>query len=395
VSSKPRVLIVSLTDKVRFDARLDRQIGFLLDRYEVVTAGLAHSRYEELELIDLSPPSQARRVGELARRGRSLARLLARRYHSAYWSHPVNTRALARLAGHGADVIFAMDVSALPLACEIAGASPVILDAYEYAPEEQSELLWWRLIMRPYTDYLLRAYLPRVAAMTTVGEGVAERYESVYGVRPVVVTNAPASADLSPTPVGDPIRLVHHGMADPKRSQELMIEAIDLLGAGFTLDLMLVPGDRRYLARLREMAAERPGVRVIEPVGPRDIARRLNGYDVGVHLLPTRCLNHELALPNKLFDFIQARLAVAIGPSPEMARVVRAHDCGVVAEDHSPASFARALRGLTPDRIAALKLGSHRAARELTAERNRDVVLEMVWGVLWRQSSHAKPPATV
>lgn len=375
---------------MRFEARQDRQIGFLRDRYEVLTAGIARSAYEELEFIDLSPPSAARGAGELARRGRGLARLLARRYHSVYWGHPENIRARARLAGHGADAILANNLATLPLACAIAGDRPVILDAHEYAPEERSEVLWWRLLMRPYADHLLRVYLPRVAATMTVSEGIAERYESTYGVRPVVVTNAPAGTDLSPSPVGDPIRLVHHGMADPQRSLEQMIEAMGLLDEGFSLDLMLVPGDRRYIARLRAMAAERRNVRVIEPVGPRDLVRWLNDYDIGVYLLPMRCLNQELALPNKLFEFIQARLAVAIGPSPEMARIVRSHGCGVIAEDTTPASFARALRGLTPDRIATLKLGSHAAAGELTAERNRDIVLGMVRDVLPMQRAPSR-----
>ena len=48
-----------------------------------------------------------------------------------------------------------------------------------------------------------------------------------------------------------------------------------------------------------------------------------NQYDVGVFLLPASFPNQVHVLPNKLFDYIQARLAVAIGPSHEMAEVVR------------------------------------------------------------------------
>jgi hypothetical protein len=35
-------------------------------------------------------------------------------------------------------------------------------------------------------------------------------------------------------------------------------------------------------------------------------------------------------------EFIQARLAVAVDPSPEMARLVQRYGCGVVAPDFPP-----------------------------------------------------------
>ena len=379
---RPRVLIVSFTDLAR-DARLDRQIGFLREHYEVITAGLGRSAYPELEFVDLTPDMP--QLGLLTRHGRrlrSIVERLSRRYHSAHWSNPVNAQALGRLSGHGADVTIANDVSALPVACETARGRPVILDAHEYSPAEQSELLWWRLTMRRYVDGLLRLYLPDVTAMMTVSPGIAELYRAAYGAQPVIVTNAPGGAPLSPTPTEMPIRLIHHGLADPQRELERMIEAMDMIGEGFTLDLMLVPGDRDYVARLRRMAAERRGVRVIEPCTPREIVGRLNTYDVGAYLMPQRSLNQRLALPNKLFDFIQARLALAIGPSPEMSDLVSSWGCGVVAERESVEAFASAVSGLTPERVMELKWASHRAARELTAERNRAIVLELVDGAL-------------
>ena len=76
-----------------------------------------------------------------------------------------------------------------------------------------------------------------------------------------------------------------------------------------------------------------------------------------------------MALPNKFFEFIQARLAIAIVPSPEMARLTREFDCGVVAEDFSSLSLARALTGLTAQGIDWMKRGADRAARMHNAER--------------------------
>jgi len=41
------------------------------------------------------------------------------------------------------------------------------------------------------------------------------------------------------------------------------------------------------------------------------------------------------ALSDKLFEFIQACLADAIGPSPEMARIIHEDSCGIVADDRA------------------------------------------------------------
>jgi hypothetical protein len=376
------VLVISFSDLAR-DARLDRQIGFLRERYEVITAGLGRSAYPELEFVDITPESLS--LGSFARRARrigSIAERLARRHRAAYWRKPENVQALQRLSAHRVDLTIANDLSALPLACEASAGGPVILDAHEYSPAEQVELLWWRLTMRPYVDGLLRLYLPRVVAMMTVSPGIAELYRSTYSADPLVVTNAPGAACLQPTPAEGPIRLIHHGLADPQRELERMIEAMDIAGESFTLDLMLLPGDLDYVAKLQRMAGERPGVRVIAPCAPREIVSRLNAYDVGVYLMPRRSLNQRLALPNKLFDFIQARLALAIGPSPEMSALVSEWECGVIAEGESVEAFGAVLRSLTPERVMELKWASHRAAHQLSAERNRSIVLELVGAAL-------------
>jgi hypothetical protein len=106
------------------------------------------------------------------------------------------------------------------------------------------------------------------------------------------------------------------------------------------------------------------------------------GYDVGLYLLPPNNFNHAMALPNKLFEFIQARLAVAIGPSPEMARIVREFDCGIVADDFTPATLARALNSLTAADVDRMKAGSEKAAHVYTAENYAEKVREIVTSVL-------------
>ncbi len=370
-----RVLVISFSDLAR-DARLERQIGFLADRHEVVAAGLGPPQ-DDVEFIDVSVPPAAGAARHLQRFGLA-ARLLARRYESAYWSVPLHRHAEERLRGVPFDVVLANDVEALSLARRLAGERPVVFDAHEWAIGQYEHIRWWRLLARPQVDALLRAHLPGVAGMTTIAPGIAELYERRYGVRPRVVTNAAPRADLLPSPAGDPIRLLHHGGAHPVRRLELMIEAVERLGGRMTLDLALLPNDPGYLRRLRELAASARHVRVIDPIPLPELVTRANGYDAGLIFFPPLTENLAHTLPNKLFELLQARVAVVTGPSPEIEAIVREFDCGVVAPAFTVDALASTLEGLTPARIDELKQGAGRAAEVHNAETNAGVVLAVV-----------------
>ena len=179
------------------------------------------------------------------------------------------------------------------------------------------------------------------------------------------------------------MRLLHHGIAQRARRLENQLEVFELLEPGrFSLDLVLAESSPGYRDELAARADAMEGVRVLPGLPMRDLVREANAYDIGLYLLGDANANHRAALPNKLFEFIQARLAVAIGPSPDMARVVREHGCGVVAPDFSPASLADALNALDDEAIAELKARSHAAAPLLSFEANRETVLALVAGAL-------------
>jgi hypothetical protein len=370
-----RVLVISFSDLGR-DARVDRQIGFLRERHDVVTAGLAPSRHP-VEFVDLSvAPATGLRLQ--AGRAALAARLLARRRDAAYWGTPLHRAAAERLAGTRADLVLVNDVEALPLARRVAGSAPVLFDAHEWAIAQYEHIAWWRLLGRPQADALLRAHLPHVAGMMTVAPGIAELYERRYGIACAVVTNAAPRAVLDPTPVGSPVRLLHHGAANPVRRLELMIQAVERLDGRMTLDLALLRNDPAYVAKLEALAAATPHARVLEPIPLPELVTTANGYDAGIVFFPPLTANLEHALPNKFFDLIQARVAIVTGPSPEMAGIVREFGCGVVADGFTLDALVAALRELTPERIAAMKEGAGRAAEVHSAERNRDTLLALV-----------------
>jgi hypothetical protein len=368
-----RVLVLSYSN-LRSDPRVDRQIRALARRHEVVTCGFGEK--PDPASRHVSVPLNRRHI---ASKVLAAARLRLGFGESFYWTQERVRFTQAALRGERFDLVLANELDTLPVALELAGGAPVLFDAHEYSPLEYEDSLFWRFFFARYRQDLCRRYLSRAARMTTVCEGIAERYAAEYGVRADVITNAAPLHDL-PVRSTDPksIRMVHHGAAIPSRRTEAMLELMDHVDERYTLDLLLVPGDAAYIEGLRRRAARNPRIRFLPPVPMQELVALSAGYDVGLFLLPPTNFNYRMALPNKFFEFAQARLAVAIGPSPEMARLVKRFQCGLVAADFEPRTLAKALRDLRPAEIDAMKHGADRAARELNAEANNARLLALV-----------------
>ena len=361
------------------DARILRQVEFLADDYRVVLAAPGRApRSRAAEFIELAA-DPAGKVGRVSRSSARFGLRIVGSYSQAYWLDPRLGqwhKALGQVLPVAAIVV--NDLWALPVARSLDPRVPIVFDSHEHWTSESAS---WsarqRLSMRHAHEWIVDHYVPGTAGMMTVSRGIADAYEQRVGRRPELVTNAPFYRELEPSPVQEPIRLIHVGYADERRRVEDTIEAVRSLGDGFVLDLVLAR-DNEYRRRMVQMVAGDPHCRVLPPVPTAEVIPFANAYDVGVFLLPARFPNQVHVLPNKLFDYIQARLAVAIGPSPEMAAVVAEWDCGVVSEDFTPESFAAALQTLTVAEVQRLKANADQAAKVLNAEHNRDTVRQLV-----------------
>lgn len=374
---KQKILILSFSDLNR-DPRVYRQIASLAEAYEVTAAGYQDPQLQGVQFIDVSCPPQT-----FLSKCRGGLRLLSRRYEAYYWGHPRTYTALQRLQHIETDLIIANDIEALPIALKIAGKAKVIYDAHEYSPCEFEDLFLWRLFYQKYKIYLCQTYLQHADDMLTVSSNIANAYLNTFQRKSKVLTNAPEFVNLSPKSVdASKIRLVCHSSAMPSRKLEQLIELFAYLDDRFTLDFILVPQSKKHFKKLQKMASQYPQIRFLPPVPTQSITRYLNPYDIGVYLLPPSNFNNAQALPNKFFEFIQARLAVAIGPSPEMKKIVKQYSCGLVSKDFSAKQLAYELMQLDKTSIEHYKQHSHRAAEELCAEKNRTILVDMVKNLL-------------
>ncbi len=358
-SARSRLLILSFSP-IAADARVLKQVAEFAERYEVITCGYG----ETPEGVDrhIRIPD-AERINDLD------GRLITLHWYSrAYWRLSAVRWTRAALADLNVDVAIANDVEAVPVALGVRPRFGVHADLHEYSPRLHEEIPAWLKRIKPYYDWLCRRYVAKAQSWSTVSAGLAREYEREFGFSPVVVTNAAPYAELSPQVVASPIRLVHSGACLKNRNLTALLEGVDAAGGAASLDLYLTPNDPGLLDELKAQASRSPWVEVHDPVPYQQLIQTLNGYDVGVHLLPPVNFNNEWALPNKIFDYVQARLGVIVGPSAEMAQVVRAFGIGAVARDFSPEALSEVIVDLGPATVAEWKSASEQNARALSSE---------------------------
>ncbi len=326
----------------------------------------------------LYPPQRVRHFS-----WRLLGRMLGGSiYERWYWYQAEHRQAYAALCKTKSKLIHANDWLALPAAIRAAKflSAKVLLDLHEYAPLEMEQQRGWHTFNQPMIDYFLHQYANRSDEVITVCQSIADRYAATYGFQPSVIMNAPAwesGIDFRPA---DPrcVRLIHHGGSMRTRRLELMIDTVRLADTRYELHFMLV-GDETYEADLKAYAQRVAPGRVFfhPPVTPEKIVRSIAAFDIGIFVLPFFNYNWQVALPNKFFDFINAGLAVTIGPSPEMARLVHQYGFGMVAPSFEPAQVAATLNNLTATELDAMKQRALSARTMLNADVEMEKLLSI------------------
>lgn len=376
---KPSILVLAYSPIAR-DARVLRQLRALKSSYTVTSAGFGASPVDGVEHVELAPLPPYR-GGFLARVRYAVAFALGH-FQKIVGADVRDAETLRRLGGRQWDLVIANDANTLPVAFRIMSRFGVFADLHEYSPRQAEESWRFRLTEARFFRWILRRYLPRAACVTTVSPGIADEYAREFGVRPHVVVNAATYVERTPRDTDRTIRLVHSAAPSRARGLEVMMQAVNESRADVSLDLYLVDSGSGYVAELRALADEMPRVHVRDAVASDRLVDTLASYDVGVHLLPPINFNHRWALPNKIFDFVQARLGVVVGPSPEMARLVVEHGIGAVTDGFSARDLVHVLDRLTPETVTEWKRASHHSARALSAEQQMARFEELVRGAL-------------
>lgn len=353
------LLILSFSP-IASDARVMKQVREFASDFEVTTCGYGPAPAGVADHVRIPDDVLHNVLHD--------GRIVRKAYRRAYWTLWSVKWARAHLRRRRFDIVLANDVEAVPLALALSPRRGVHADLHEYSPLLNEDWEGWREKITPYVEWLCSEYVSGADSWSTVSQGIADEYARRFGFHAEVVTNAAPYQSFDVEPTRAPIRAVHSGAALADRKLEIMIDAVGAI-PDMTFDLYLTPNQPAYVDQLRERAAAfGDRIRVHDPVPYAELAATLHRFDLGLFALPPTTFNYRWALPNKLFDFIQARLGVVVTPNPEMERVVRETGTGWVASGFEVQDFATALGEVSAPALDAAKHRADSVAAALGAD---------------------------
>jgi glycosyltransferase involved in cell wall biosynthesis len=200
-------------------------------------------------------------------------------------------------------------------------------------------------------------FIRRADRVITVSPPLARALKQRYDLRalPAVVLNIPPDDAAAETVRGirDVVGIdesvplaVYSGGVQAARGVQTAVAALPHMPE-VHLAVVAVPHTRTAAVQKLAESARALGVsdrlHLLEPVPPHEVASFLASADVG--LIPLLHYgSHEMALTNKLFEYLHAGIPVVVSDCEAQAEFVREHGNGTVHRAEDPADLARAVR---------------------------------------------------
>jgi glycosyltransferase involved in cell wall biosynthesis len=266
------------------------------------------------------------------------------------------------------DYLYFADIDYLPTIINNRNKAIVLFDAREYYPLQFENNINFRRFEKVEYTRILKNYLSKCDIVFTVSVGLAEAYRLNFSTSVKVVYSSPYFKQIHFRKIlNNKIKFLYHGMANRNRKIENFFELLKLIKFECELHLYLV-GDKEYINELKNNNISNHKIKFHDPVKLGDIVEMASNYDIGLCYFEPATFNLKHCLPNKFFEYIQARIIVASGPSPDMAKILEKYSCGVVSKEFTIQSLADSINSLSLNDLNDLKKNSMHAASVLCFE---------------------------
>jgi glycosyltransferase involved in cell wall biosynthesis len=296
------------------------------------------------------------------------------------------------------DVIHAHDVHMIGIAeravarARFRGRSVMwIYDAHEYV---QGLARYTRRIVAAWTN-LEDEYIRGADRVITVSAPLAELLVRDYHLSrfPDLVLNIPIirtdqhDAITIREAIGLPDEtplVVYSGGVDATRGVHTLVEAVGRV-PGVHLGLV-VKARTNYVLSLLE-AASRGGfedrIHIVGFVDPDKVVPFLSGATIAVHPMVSNKMNHQIALPNKIFEYLNARLPVIVSDNKAMSDLVTENGVGEVFVAEDSEDLAVALRRVLADPTSYREaIETSGVLKRYTWQAQADVLLDVYADIL-------------
>ncbi|MCU0328831.1 MAG: glycosyltransferase [Chitinophagales bacterium] len=243
------------------------------------------------------------------------------------------------------EIVLAVDLDTLWVAALIKRFKKftLIYDAHELYTETPE--LMHRKLERNIWLGLEKISFAQIDRAYTVSQGYADEYLRRYGKHLEVIENWPLPLNIEIQEQKMPY-VLYQGNLNEGRGLEELIEAFAYVHEDLTLKII---GDGPLYEKITSLLSTKPYRSRIELLGFLPYAQILpitsKAY-LGINLLHVAAKSYALALPNRLFDYIQCATPSIHSHSPEIERYLQEFPVGSMIKDIKPCSIAKEINFL-------------------------------------------------
>lgn len=305
------------------------------------------------------------------------------------------------------DIVHFHDIDILPWMALLSRRIPVVYDIHENYPEEMLVRKWIPRLFRVPLYHIVNwteHWLARVIGNVVLVVPAQEARFTGECFRRIAIRNYAAEASFAgirtDTYLTRPNCIIYTGGNYEDNGSLLLLEIAARLKAlrpqvRFLIrDVFAGPRFRRTFMETRQARGLEEHVALFQDVPAPEMAELLNQATIGIS--PNlRVTKQEMALPQKLFEYMAAALPFVCSDLPYVRAILTEHHVGLLAQPEDPESFVRAIVRLVDDRPFAQAMGAEGRAvflRSYSWERQFPPMLEYYRALLNESSSAARSP---
>lgn len=251
------------------------------------------------------------------------------------------------------DIIHCNDLNTLPIGVLIKKFYnknvKVVYDAHEYETQKNG----LHGIDKKLVALLERYCIKYADQVITVSDSIAHEYVRLYGIdKPYVVLNTPLKKKMAKQNLfRDRFNIskkqsifLYQGNFGPGRGIEVLLSTFKLIESSSVIIFM---GYGQLENKIKEHASHYRNIYFHEAVNQTVLLDYTSSADFGIATIENTCLSYYYSLPNKIFEYIMANLAVIVSDLPEIRQVIEENQVGVIAKESNVKGLIQAIKQAT------------------------------------------------
>lgn len=252
---------------------------------------------------------------------------------------------------------------------------PLVWDSHEIFTEMPSVTNRW---VQKVWRFLENSLVKKIKYFMIANDSYADWFVKTYKIKtPTVVRNLPRRISSSKN-LGEnnPKVILYQGAINFSRGIDKMIEAMQHIENAEFHIAGKGPFFEEYQKLSKNLGLEKK-VKFLGNLHPEKLRKITENVDVGLSIEENKGLSYYYSLPNKISDYIQARVPVVVSPFPEMQKIVEKYHVGEFITSHEPKLLAEKVKSVLEKGRNFYQPQLEFAAQELCWENEALKILEL------------------